>query len=90
MAFFYFDILHCMNGKRKLYRSTEDRLVAGVLAGLAEYFDQDAVFWRLGFVALLFLTGFMPAILFYFIAWILIPEKPRIEPVDSADYTTSD
>jgi len=32
-----------------LYRNTEDKLVAGVLAGLADYYEQDVVFYRLAF-----------------------------------------
>lgn len=67
--------------KKKLYRSREDRIVAGVLSGLAEHFDQDATFWRLGFVLFLIITGFMPGVLMYVVAWIIIPERPLIEPV---------
>ncbi len=73
--------------KKKLYRNTEDKLVAGVLAGLADYYEQDVVFYRLAFVVLLILTGLMPGLLIYFVAWIIIPEAPTILPVDKADYT---
>ena len=73
--------------KKKLYRNVEDKLVAGVLSGLADYYDQDAVFFRLAFIVLLILTGFMPGVLIYVIAMVIIPEKPTIEPIDKADYT---
>jgi phage shock protein C len=62
--------------KKKLYRSNKDVLVAGVLSGLAEYFDHDATFWRLAFVAFLLLTGIMPGALLYVVAWIIIPTEP--------------
>ena len=79
-----------MNSKMKvLYRSRENKILAGVLAGLAEYFNQDPLIWRLGFVILLILTGLMPGVLIYIIAWLMIPEEPLIRPVDSADYTVS-
>lgn len=62
--------------KKKLYRSNKDVLVSGVLSGIAEYFDHDSTFWRLAFVAFLILTGFMPGILIYLIAHIVIPVEP--------------
>jgi phage shock protein C len=62
--------------KKKLYRSNKDVLVAGVLSGVAEYFDHDVTFWRLAFVVFLLLTGVMPGLLFYVIAWIVIPVEP--------------
>jgi len=62
--------------KKKLYRSNKDVLVAGVLSGFSEYFDHDATFWRLAFIAFLLLTGIMPGLLIYVIAWIVIPVEP--------------
>lgn len=73
--------------KKRLYRSRDNQLLAGVLAGLAEYFDQDPVLWRLGFVVFLLLTGLFPGILIYLIFWIVVPVRPAIEQVDSSDYT---
>lgn len=52
-------------------------MIAGVLAGMAEYFDHDPVLWRIGFVILLIATGLMPGVLVYFIAWIVIPLRPE-------------
>lgn len=72
--------------KKKLYRSTENRMLAGVLAGLAEHYHHDVVLWCLAFLFLLVLTGLMPGVLLYVIAWIVIPVKPLIEPVEKADY----
>ena len=73
--------------KQRLYRSNKNKLVAGVLAGLADYFDHDPVLWRLGFVVLLIFTGLFPGVLVYLAFWVLVPEAPLIEPVDAADYT---
>lgn len=54
-----------------LRRSTEDRILAGVCGGLGTYFGTDPVWFRLGFVLLAFAGG--TGILFYLIAWLLIP-----------------
>mgnify|MGYP000923634219 CR=1 FL=1 len=76
--------------KKKLYRNTDEQMVAGVLAGLADYYEHDVVFYRLAFLVLLIVTGLMPGVLVYIGAWIIIPEKPSIEPVSEADYTIYD
>lgn len=65
--------------RKKIYREEESALVAGVLAGLAEYFKQDPVLFRLAGVVLLVLTGFFPGLLLYIIAWIMIPKKPKAD-----------
>ncbi len=59
---------------RKLYRSTSDRMIAGVAGGFAEYFNVDSTIMRLGLL-LLILTGGVGVVL-YGIAWIIIPERP--------------
>jgi phage shock protein C len=48
-------------------------MLAGVAAGMAEYFDLDPSLVRIGFVALAFLGGV--AIPLYLAAWLLIPEE---------------
>lgn len=42
---------------RRLLRSREDRVLAGVAGGLGKYFNVDPVFFRVGFVALALLGG---------------------------------
>ncbi|MBN2048420.1 MAG: PspC domain-containing protein [Anaerolineaceae bacterium] len=63
-----------MATSNKLYRSTDNSMIAGVCAGLGEYFDIDPTIVRLIFVALFF-AGFS-SLLAYVICWIVIPEKP--------------
>jgi len=58
---------------KKLYRFHADRKIAGVCAGLGEYFDLDPVFFRLFFLASL-LFGGLGAVA-YLILWIMVPEK---------------
>ena len=68
--------------QKKLCRSRQNVLVAGVCSGLAEYFDHDPTLWRLGFALFLVLTGFMPGVLLYIIAWIVMPVAPETTFVD--------
>jgi phage shock protein C len=58
---------------KKLLRSP-NRMIAGVCAGIAEYFDLDVSLVRIGFVLLSFLSAAFPGLLVYIIAWIVIPE----------------
>src|ERR1700744_2637049 len=59
---------------RKLYRDEYHKKIAGVCAGLAEYFNIDVAIIRVVFVlALIFHGG---GLLIYFIFWIVLPKKP--------------
>lgn len=64
-----------MNGKR-LLRSRNDRMVAGVASGLANYFNTDPLFVRLGFLLLAFLNG--TGIVVYLALWLLIPNEDSV------------
>ena len=59
---------------KKLYRSN-DRMLGGVCAGLAEYADMDPTVVRLIYAALSVFTAFS-GVLLYPILWIIMPEKP--------------
>lgn len=63
--------------KKKLERDEEKAVVGGVLAGLAQYFDQDPVLFRVVAVAFLILTGFFPGLLLYIAAWFIMPKNNR-------------
>lgn len=67
--------------KKRLERNQEKAVVSGVLAGLAKYFDQDPVLFRVAAVAFLILTGIFPGIILYIAAWIMMPKKTEA-PVD--------
>ena len=58
--------------KKRLYRS-DDKMLAGVCAGVAEYFDIDPTLVRLGWVVLSFIG--CSGVLAYIIAAIIIPKK---------------
>lgn len=58
---------------KKIYRS-DDRIIGGVCAGIAEYFDVDATILRIAYVVLTIFTAFCGIILYPFL-WIIIPPK---------------
>ena len=67
---------------RRFYRSRDDKVIAGVAGGLGRYFNVDPIFFRIGFVALLFFGG-ISAVL-YGAAWLFVPEEggagPPLDP----------
>jgi phage shock protein C len=66
---------------KRLERTPEAKVVAGVLAGLADYFDQDPRLFRILAIALLIFTGIFPGLLLYIVAWVIMPLR-RITHVD--------
>jgi phage shock protein C len=64
---------------KKLYRSLSRKMLGGVCGGLAEYFDLDVSLVRLIFVGITLITAIVPMLIFYIIAWIIIPVEPSAE-----------
>ncbi len=56
---------------RKLYRSSDDRVIAGVCGGLAKYFDIDPLIVRVLTVVSVLLSGV--GLIAYVILWIAAP-----------------
>ncbi len=63
------------NNPKRLYRSRNQRVVAGVCGGLADYFNLDPTWVRLIFVILTVL-GVGAFIIVYVIFWIIVPLAP--------------
>lgn len=57
---------------RRLYRDTDDVVVAGVASGLAAYLGTDPVIVRIGFILLTFVNGV--GLLAYLILWAAMPK----------------
>ena len=66
---------------KKLIRSRSDRKIAGVCAGLGSYLDLDVILVRLLWAFITFVSGIMPGIVVYALAWIIVPEEPEVFPV---------
>lgn len=60
----------------RIYRSRDNKVFAGVLGGLGEFFNVDPVLLRLGYVFIFVFTGFIPAIVAYILAVIIMPKHP--------------
>lgn len=63
------------NNLKQLTRSRTNRMIAGLCAGLGNYFNIDPTIVRLLFV-LAFFTGFGGIALVYLIMVLIIPEEP--------------
>ena len=63
---------------QQLTRSTDNRMIAGLCAGLGEYLNMDPTVVRLLFVLGLFLTG--PGILVAYLIMALIVPEPTSTP----------
>ena len=61
---------------KKLYRSERNKIFAGIVGGLGEYFDLDPVLLRVALVLLMAITGFLPLIIAYIILIFIIPKHP--------------
>lgn len=72
---------------RRLYRSRTDKMVSGVLGGLAVYLGIESTMLRIAVVFLAVLLGGGPAVIGYVIATVIVPEEP-IAPAVDADGTS--
>lgn len=61
----------------RLYRSRDDKMISGVIGGLAEYFGMEPTLLRLAVVALAFLTEAWPVLVIYIAASIIVPVAPE-------------
>ncbi|MDN3690552.1 PspC domain-containing protein [Cyclobacterium jeungdonense] len=59
---------------KKFYRSTQDKLIAGVCGGLANYLGWKADTVRIVYVVASLLSAAFPGLLVYLILWFIIPE----------------
>ena len=61
-----------MEEKKRLTRS-DDKMIGGVCAGLAEYLDIDPTIVRIVWVLMVFFAGF--GVLLYVILWLVMPKQ---------------
>lgn len=77
-------------GRRKgwnmnLYRNADDKMIAGVCAGLADHFDVAHWVARLGAVGVFLFTGTL-ALLVYIVAWIMLAPRHRDQLEEVMEY----
>jgi phage shock protein C len=58
----------------KLHRSQNDKMIAGVMGGIAQYLGWSPTWVRVLFVIISSLSAAVPGILIYIILWIVMPK----------------
>ena len=66
------------DGDGRLRRSKSDRMIAGVIGGLARYFGFDPTLARVLYVILSIVSVAFPGLLVYIILWIIMPEEGEV------------
>lgn len=66
-----------MQDKRRLYRSRDEKMVAGVCGGLAEYFDVDPTIVRVAYALLTLVSGVFPGVVLYAVLAVVMPVEPQ-------------
>lgn len=61
---------------KKLYRSDDNKILAGILGGLGEYFQVDPTALRLLFLVIVLVTGVIPGVIAYLLAMLIVPKRP--------------
>ncbi|CDZ76818.1 DNA-binding transcriptional activator PspC [Legionella massiliensis] len=59
---------------KKLYRSRDDKKIAGVCGGLGNYFNIDPIWVRIFFIIFFLVGG--AAFIVYVVLWLLVPLEP--------------
>ena len=59
--------------EKKLKRSRNTKMIAGVIGGIAECYEMDATVLRIIFVLVSLFSAAFPGILVYLILWAIIP-----------------
>ena len=63
-----------MNAPRPFTRSRHDRMIAGVIGGIAQRFAWNSTLLRVIYVIVSIASVAFPGILVYLILWLLMPE----------------
>jgi len=63
---------------KRLYRSETDKKLAGICGGIGEYMDADPTIVRLIIIVLAVVTGIIPMIIAYLIAWWIVPNGKEV------------
>lgn len=64
-----------MSTDRPLRRSRSNRMIAGVVGGLAEHFGLNATVLRIVYVLVSILSAAFPGIIVYLVLWLLVPQE---------------
>ena len=71
---------------KRLYRSSTDKKICGVCAGIAEYFNLDPTIIRLIYACISVFSAAFPGVILYVILAFVIPENPVSDMRDDDIY----
>jgi phage shock protein C len=78
-----------VTARKRLMRPRNNRKIAGVCAGIAEYFDLDVTLVRVLWLVITIFSAIIFGIVAYAVAWIVMPEEPQYLPVPQAHQATN-
>lgn len=78
-----------VTARKRLVRPRTNRKIAGVCAGLAEYFDLDVTLVRVLWLLVTIFSAIVFGIVGYIVAWIVMPEEPEYLPVPQGHQATN-
>ncbi len=64
--------------KKRLHRSQDNKVIAGVMGGIGVYFDIDPVMIRVAYIIITVFTGLLPGIISYVFMVLVIPKEIEI------------
>lgn len=60
---------------KRLYKSSTNRILTGVIGGAGDYLNVDPVILRVLYVLVTAFTGFVPGVVGYVVLALIVPEK---------------
>jgi len=64
---------------KKIRRSRNDKVIAGLCGGVGEMLSVDPTLVRLVCVFLCVVTGILPLLVTYIVGWIIVPEDTSVD-----------
>lgn len=58
---------------KRLYRSRQNRIIAGIIGGVGDYFEIDPSLLRLVWLVVVVFSGVVPGLVVYILACFVIP-----------------
>ena len=78
-----------VTARKRLVRPRTNRKIAGVCAGLAEYFDLDVTLVRVLWLLVTVFSAVVFGVVAYVVAWIVMPDEPEMLPIPQGHQATN-
>ena len=63
---------------KKIYRNTDNKVLAGVIGGIGEYFNVDPIILRLAYLLITIFGAVAPGVIVYLFAALIVPKPPVV------------